>query len=199
VSDPALIAVAGRLARVLGTDRCLLVGGLAVAGHGYVRATDDVDFIVGYPLEAARKRLAEEGIDTRLLKGDPAEGDFPCLRGTLDGTRFDVLTQLVPIDWENAATIVTAEGPLRLVGLEGLLRLKIRAQGPQDLLDVAVLVLRHPQYRDRAHEIAVAYRVQDRLQAFLANPRTQATADEERAREEGARDAQRGTVRRKPK
>lgn len=55
-------------------------------------------------------------------------------------------------------TVPTDDGPLRLVGLEGLLRLKIRAQGPQDLLDVAVLVLRHPEYRERAREIAAAVR-----------------------------------------
>jgi hypothetical protein len=184
VSDPDLIRVAARVAAVLGPECCLLVGGLAVAAHGYVRATDDVDFIVDLPLEAARKRLAARGIATEVLRGDPAEGDFPCLRGWLEGTRFDVLTLLVPIDWNDATTVPTAEGPLRLVGLEGLLRLKLRAQGPQDLLDAAVLVLRHPQHREVARSIAEAYRVQDRLDRLMADPRTRATADDERAREE---------------
>jgi hypothetical protein len=195
--DPALLRVAARLAQVLGSEHCLLVGGLAVAGHGYVRATDDVDFVVDVPLTAVREGLAAQGIATTLMRGDPTEGDFPCLRGTLDGVRFDILPKLVPLEWNDATTISTEEGPLRLVGLEGLLRLKFRAQGPQDLLDAAVLVLRHPEYRERAREIAAAYRVQDRFDSYLANRRTQATAEEERARDEGAPRASRAKPRRK--
>ena len=197
MSDPALVRVAALLAQALGAERCLLVGGLAVAGHGYVRATDDVDFVVDLSLEAARQRLAAAGIATTVLRGDPAEGDFPCLRGTVEGTRFDILPQLVPIEWQDAIAVSTEHGPLRLVGLEGLLRLKMRAQGPQDLLDVAVLILRHPEYRERARTIAAAYRVQDQLDSFLADRRTRATAEEERARDEAAPPAPRRKPRRK--
>ena len=197
MTDPALIRVAARLAEILGPEHCLLVGGLAVAGHGYVRATDDVDFVVDVPLDSVRAGLAARGIATTVMRGDPTEGDFPCLRGTLEGVRFDVLTQLVPIDWNDAITLTTEAGPLRLVGLEGLLRLKIRAQGPQDLLDVAVLLLRNPAYLDRAREVAAAYRVREKLDALLANPRTQGTAEDERAREEGRSPASRQKPRRK--
>jgi hypothetical protein len=182
---PDLLRVAARLGRILDVERCLLVGGLAVGGHGYVRATDDVDFVVDISLAEVRRRLAARGIEATLMRGDVLEGDFPCLRGAMDGVRFDVLTPQVPLDWADAIDVSTKDGPLRLVGLEGLLRLKLRAQGAQDLLDVAVLVLRHPESRARALEIAGAYRVRDRLEGFLSDKRTQATAREERVREEG--------------
>jgi hypothetical protein len=49
--------VAVHLARILGPDDCLLVGGMAVGAHGYVRATKDVDFIVNTRLESVVTRL----------------------------------------------------------------------------------------------------------------------------------------------
>lgn len=174
-----------RLAGILGEDRCLLVGGLAVGAHGYVRATDDIDLVVDCSLAEARRRLAAHGIEAARKRGDPLEGDFPCLKGTLDGVRFDILPPLVPLDWSKATELSTETGRLRVVDLEGLLRLKVRAQGVQDLLDVAVLVLRHPEYVERAREIADAYRVRDRFDSFLADPRTVATAEELRRAEEG--------------
>jgi hypothetical protein len=182
-ADHDLVRVAARLASVLGPEQCLLIGGLAVGGHGYVRATDDIDLIVSYSLAEARRKLAASGIAATLAKGDVSEGDFPCLRGVLEGIRFDVWPALVPLDWEKAIEATTESGRLPLVDLEGLLRLKLRAQGVQDVLDVAVLVLRHPDCRERAREIARAYRILDRLDSFLADRRTQATAEEQRARE----------------
>jgi hypothetical protein len=182
-ADADLVRLAARLASTLGTEQCLLVGGLAVAGHGYVRATDDIDLIVRYPLAEARRRLAAKGIGARLTKGDVSEGDFPCLKGVLEGIRFDVLPPLVPLDWEKAVEATTEAGRLRLVDLDGLLRLKLRAGGVQDVLDVAVLVLMRPDHRESAREIAQAYRVLDRLDSFLADRRTQDTAEEQRTRE----------------
>jgi hypothetical protein len=178
-----LVRLATRLASILGPEQCLVVGGLAVAGHGYVRATDDIDLMVSYSLTEARRKLGAHGIEAKLAKGDVLEGDFPCLKGVLEGIPFDVLPSLVPLDWEKAVEATTASGRLRLVDLDGLLRLKLRAQGVQDVLDVAVLVLRHPEQREEAREIARAYRILDRLDTFLADPRTQATAKQQRSRE----------------
>jgi DNA-binding PadR family transcriptional regulator len=70
-TGPDLLGLAARLARILGPRRCLLVGGLAVSGHGHVRATDDIDFMVDSPLAQLRKRLQAEGIAARMVAGDP--------------------------------------------------------------------------------------------------------------------------------
>ena len=171
------------MARIIGPEDCVLIGGLAVGVHGYVRATDDIDFISREPLELARKRLLEAGIETRLLKGDVLEGGFRCLKGVIDGIPFDVLPPLVPIAWEASITVEVPSGTLRVVELDSLLRLKFRADGPQDLLDVARLVLLHPEMEKRARELATAHRALDRFEAFLDNPRVRAQAQEEAERE----------------
>ena len=68
---------------------------------------------------------------------------------------------------------------LRVVDLDGLLRLKFRAGGPQDLLDAARLVLLHPDTEARARELATAYRAADRFDIWLKDPRILAQAREE--------------------
>jgi len=168
---PDLERVALLLAEVLGPDG-VLVGGLAVGAHGYVRATDDVDFLVKVPLPEVVRRLRARGIDASLRRGDSAEGDFDTVQGTVDGVRFDVMQQLVPIEWPRAIEVTMAgRRRLRVVDLDGLVRLKLRAQGPRDLMDVAALVLAHPETREHTREAARAYGALDRLDGWLADKR----------------------------
>ena len=174
---------ARRLAQALGADDCVLVGGLAVIAHGYVRATRDVDLVTRLSLSEARRRLESQGIPARMLRGDPLEGDFSCLRGEIEGVPYDVLPQLVPIDWERTLFLFESRHPLRLVGVEDLLALKLRAQGPKDLMDAAILTLLHPEARERARELALAHRVRDRFDHLLADPRVVRQAREEAAAE----------------
>jgi len=164
--------VAIRLVAAAGSEDVVLVGGLAVALHGYVRATDDVDILARGPLAEVQRRLADQGIKTRLLRGDVLEGDFPCLQGELDGIRFDVLPQLAPVAWENLPEFQVGRTRIRVVDLPGLLALKFRARGPQDLLDAAALVLLHPELEPLALRLAGTYRTADRFVSVLRNPRT---------------------------
>lgn len=169
------------LARMLGPDDCLLVGGMAVGAHGYVRATKDVDFIVKPPLESAQARLGEQGLASTLKRGDPMEGNFPCLKGNVHGVPFDVMPPLVRLDWERSVKLpMTKRVTIQVVDLEGLIRLKVRASGPRDLLDVAALVLRHPEHLALARETAAAYRVADKLEIWLSDPRLQAEVQQPR-------------------
>lgn len=173
------VRVARRLAEALGTDDCLLAGGLAVMAHGFVRGTRDVDLLTRLPLSEARARLEAAGLPTRLLKGDPLEG-FSCLKGECEGLPFDVLPQLVPVHWEAAPRLEgRGAGLLRVVPLGDLLALKLKAQGPKDLMDAAILVLLHPECEARARNLATAYRVLDRFEHWLSDPRTQTQAREE--------------------
>jgi hypothetical protein len=172
-----------RLARLLGPDDCVLVGGLAVGVHGYVRATDDLDFIGRRPLAEIRDSLREAGVEARILRGDALDGGFSCLKGEIDGIPFDVLPPLVPVAWDHALALEMAGGTIKVVDLDGLLRLKFRAGGPQDLLDAARLVLLHPGVEPRALELATAYQARDRFEAWLRDPRTRAQAREEAERE----------------
>jgi hypothetical protein len=180
---PDLEQVALRLVRVLGADECMLVGGLAVGAHGYVRATADVDLIVKASLESVRSRLKGDGIAASLHRGDPTEGDFPCLKGTLDGVPFDIMPPLVPLDWQRAVRVpIRPDVTLPIVDLEGLIRLKLRAQGPRDLLDVAALVRRHPEELQAARETSEAYGVADKLEVWLNDPRLEAEMPATRTR-----------------
>jgi len=183
---PDLASAAVRLARLLGPDECVLIGGLAVGIHGYVRATDDLDFISRPSLTVTRERLRKAGIETRLLRGDVLDGGFSCLKGGIDGIPFDVLPPLVPIAWNRALPLDIGGGTLKVVDLDGLLQLKFRAGGPQDLLDAARLVMLHPETEARAQELATAYRARDRFDTWLRDPRIRAQAAEDARREQRA-------------
>jgi hypothetical protein len=176
-----LLAVAGRLAAAIGPGETAIVGALAVAAHGYVRATDDVDLVSRLPLADVVARLRDAGIEAVLRKRDMLEGDFSTVTGTLDGVRFDVLPPLVVIRWEKTHA-VSAEGrTLRVVDLQDLLLLKMRAGGIADLVDAAMLVLLYPDEAESARAAAAAYRLEDRFRGLLEDPRLRAQAREQRA------------------
>ena len=175
--DPKLVRVAHRLATMIDTDDCLVVGAMAVAVHGYARATTDVDLAFRRPLSEARKRLAEHGVKAALRHGDASEGDFDCLKGRLDGIDFDILPPLVAIDWQNAVEVPLSHGEiLRVVDLPTLIHLKLRAGGPQDVIDVAMLLQQHPAEAPRAAELATAYGLAAQLESFMESPRIKAKA-----------------------
>jgi hypothetical protein len=172
--------VARRVAKALGEDDCLLAGGLAVSAHGFVRATRDVDLVTRLSLAEAKRKLAAAGLDTTLLRGDALDGGFSCLKGEANGLAFDVLPQLVTIHWELALPVEAGgRSRLRVVAIQDLLALKMKAQGPKDLHDAAMLVLLHPESEARAKELATAYRTLERFESWLDDPRTRAQAEEE--------------------
>jgi hypothetical protein len=190
--------VARRVARALGEQECLLVGGLAVMAHGYVRATQDVDLVVR-DLGEAERRLQEQGYPTRRHRGDPLEAEFTCLKGVSGGVRFDVLPPLVPLAWERAIPVpLGRRETLLVVDLDGLIRLKLRAGGPKDMMDVAALVLLHPEQRERAREIATAYKRTGKLDAWLADRRLRAEVEDSRAAEKALRKPARSRRRPRP-
>jgi hypothetical protein len=71
---------------------------------------------------------------------------------------------------------------LRIVDLRTLIHLKLRAAGPQDVLDVAMLLQLRPEHLALARELATAYRVADRLESFINDPRIRAKAPGPRPR-----------------
>jgi hypothetical protein len=163
---------AARIARVLG-ESGVLVGGLAVSAHGHVRGTDDVDFVTKLDPREVRRRLSRAGIESRLTHYDEWAGEPPWrLRGTVLGVDFDILPPLVPIYWSRTIPAHLPDGTgVRVVDLEGLLRLKIRAGGHKDLWDVAALLRVHPAYLDLAVRVADAYGVADELNRWLHDRR----------------------------
>lgn len=178
-----LIGVALRLGRLLESEDSVLIGGLAVGVHGFVRASTGLEFMSRRPLARARKRLREAGVETRMRRAQVQEGGFTCVRGELDGVPFDILPSLVSVARESVIEVDIRGGTLRVVDLDGLLWLKLRAGSPVDLLDAARLVMLHPETEAGARELATAYRLLDRLEAWLRDPRIRAQAAEDAERE----------------
>jgi hypothetical protein len=178
-----LIGVALRLGRLLESEDYVLVGGLAVGVHGFVRTSNGLEFMSRGPLARARKRLREAGVETRMRRSEVPEDGFTRVRGELDGVPFDILPPLVPVVREAVIEVDIRGGTLRVVDLDKLLWLKFRVGSPVDLLDAARLVMLHPETEARARELATAYRLLDRLEAWLRDSRIRAQAAEEAERE----------------
>lgn len=133
----------------------LLIGGVAVGYHGYVRATKDVD-VVPNPDSGNLERLA--GVLVRLdaqLEGaeDFDRGELPDPRDPsalqLGGNwvlatklgRLDIMQWIgdVPL-WEELSSRAIADRiedlPIKIVSYEDLIRLKEMAARPEDLADL---------------------------------------------------------------
>lgn len=162
-----------RLAQLLPQPNAV-IGALAVTAHGYVRATDDVDFVSPADPKQIQAALAAAGVTSWIRRGDALAGEIrSCVYGTLDEIRFEVVFPPVPIDWDGTVSLALEDGrpPLRVVGLDGLIRLKLRAGGPQDLIDVVHLVRLHPGMQSKAVAVAEAYDIRERLESWLADAR----------------------------
>jgi hypothetical protein len=122
-----------------------LCGGIAVAVHGYPRATVDIDLIVtreslaaalavarglGYLVEAGPMRFAS-GVEvrrvSRLESGEVFTLDLMPVTGVLE----DV--------WQGRQQVSWRGRPLRVVSRDGLIKMKRLAGRSQDLADLAAL------------------------------------------------------------
>lgn len=122
-----------------------LIGGLALAPHNVVRATQDVDLLVDRnQADAIEKLLVDLGYE-RLHRSDDAAN---YQRGS---ERLDLLYAHRPIALRllaQAATLTTPFGTLRTISAEGLIGLKLQAlvNDPgrtQDLEDIRQLLRRN--------------------------------------------------------
>ena len=122
-----------------------VVGGFAVAIWGAPRATTDIDLLVrpsdvdqvlglvralGYDLEAAPMTFQDGMQIRRVTRIDDAEVL------TLDLLLVNANLEDV---WKTRSTVLTEAGPVCVVSREGLIRMKIAANRPQDISDVARL------------------------------------------------------------
>jgi hypothetical protein len=126
----------------------LIVGAHALAAHGAVRATGDLDvFVRPDPSNAARVYRALVRFGAPVAAHGVRAEDF-AQPGTvyqlgLPPNRIDVLTELSGVSFEEAArdTVAAHLGPelVRCIGLDALIRNKRAAGRPKDLADVAAL------------------------------------------------------------
>lgn len=126
-----------------------VVGGYAVAFHGYPRATKDLDILVRPSRENARRvyaALAAFGAPLQAL--EVAEEDFLDYDGVLQigvaPIRIDIIHRVAGVSFDEVIAADDAfvlEGRrIRVIGREALIKNKRAVGRPQDLADVAALM-----------------------------------------------------------
>jgi hypothetical protein len=126
--SPALRDAALESARQLTTlgIRHALAGGLAVGAHGYVRATTDVDFLVG------DEAFEHRGTLVTFKAGVPIE---------VGGVRIDYLSPAsLGAQLESVLDNPVINEGLAVVPIEVLIYMKLTAARRRDLLDVVELI-----------------------------------------------------------
>jgi hypothetical protein len=120
----AAISTAAQLNR-LGI-RYALTGGLAVGAHGYIRATTDVDFLVG------EEAFDRQGLIVAFKAGIPIE---------VDGIRIDYLSPAsLGQQLEEVLDHPLMSEGLAVVPIEALIYTKLVAKRRRDLVDIIELV-----------------------------------------------------------
>jgi hypothetical protein len=120
-----------------------LCGGLAVAAHGLVRATQDIDFLIREEsLDEAYRAAAEVGYDIRGL-------DISFKERTVEIRRISKVVgeEIISLDlllvtphvedvWEGREKIDFMNLSLYVVARAGLIKMKSQSGRPQDLVDI---------------------------------------------------------------
>lgn len=106
--------------------RYALAGGLAVGAHGYIRATTDVDFLVG------EEAFEHHGLLVTFKPGVPIE---------VDGIRIDYLSSVsLGSQLETVLDDPPHSNELAVVPIDVLIYMKLVAKRRKDMVDVIELV-----------------------------------------------------------
>lgn len=157
-----------------------LIGGLAVSARARPRATKDIDFLIQADKNFYKKILTEyvyqHAYSMKTFKGDLLDP----LQGVVriyDENGLELI-DLIPVfwNWQNEA-IQEAENVnifgnhVPVARVEDLIILKLKASGPQDLLDVEELLkATNPKLLNKERLFALAKRahVDKKLTKFLS-------------------------------
>lgn len=128
--------------------RYLLVGGYALAAHGYVRMTEDIDIAVAPDPDNSRRwvlalsELPDGAAQVLADENDPFEGDYLHAIRINDEITIDVMPSVAGVafsELEEHAQIMLLDGvPVPVLGLHGLWKTK-QGLRPKDQADAAVL------------------------------------------------------------
>lgn len=124
----------------------LLVGGYAMAFHGYVRFTEDIDFFIA-PTPENSKRILAALKDFGIPANEFFEADFQTPEQVIQigrsPNRIDILTSISGVSWDQAwkSKIKISIGgiPLWLIGKNDLIANKLASARPQDVVDASRL------------------------------------------------------------
>jgi predicted nucleotidyltransferase len=122
-----------------------VVGALAAAVYGAIRASADADALVSLTvgkLTSLAQVLRKKGFAVELRRGDP-EDPIPAMLVISDkhGNRVDLLAGLRGLDPQTlsrALEVPFSGATIRVVGCEDFIAMKCFAGGPQDLEDARI-------------------------------------------------------------
>lgn len=125
-----------------------LVGGYAIAAHGFNRFTEDIDVLVNPSAENARRwiaalsKLPDHAAAELAAEPDVFAGDKLYAIRINDEITVDVMPSIAGHSWQDMAPHITTmdvDGvSVRLLNLEGLLKTK-QGVRPKDQMDAAIL------------------------------------------------------------
>lgn len=127
-----------------------LIGGLALAAHGYVRTTHDIDLLIAYEdADIAEQALLRLGYE-RVFRSENAAN----YRRGPQGLDFLYASRPIARELLRRARPV-AGSDIPVVGVEGMIGFKLQArfnapERPNDTNDIRELVARHRGTLDRA-------------------------------------------------
>lgn len=127
--------------------RYAVVGAMAAAVHGVVRASLDADAVVALEVREAhglRRAFVDAGYDAELRIGDP-DDPIPALLqvGDRHRNRVDLLIGLRGMEPEalsRTRSVVLMDATLQIVGREDFIAMKAFAGGPVDLADARAVM-----------------------------------------------------------
>lgn len=121
----------------------LVVGGYAVAFHGYPRYTKDIDFWIWLNPQNAEKvieAIAEFGFASLGLTADDLLDKENVIQLGYPPARIDLLTDLLNVDfetcYEKCEKVTFEDVQIYFIDSDSLLKTKLATGRPQDLLDV---------------------------------------------------------------
>lgn len=124
----------------------LLVGAYALAAHGYVRATEDIDLRVKGGRENAERIMAaltRFGAPTHEVEARDFEAPGVVFQIGVAPRQIDILTSIDAVDfdaaWPEREEVEVVELKIPVIGRRHLLRNKRAAGRPKDLADAAWL------------------------------------------------------------
>jgi hypothetical protein len=153
---------ADEILKVLGRNRVdfVVIGGIAVQGHGYIRGTYDLDIIVE-PTTLNLTRLSEALAELHAELRTPGSLSLSDPHQLRSAPRIPTVTRFGPLDvvhvehvagpprsydtLREAALVVNLDGlEIAVAGLSDLIRMKRAAGREQDLADIEALT-REPE------------------------------------------------------
>jgi hypothetical protein len=119
-------------------------GGLAMAIHGFARATMDIDVLIrAESLEKSYQVAAEKGFDIKGLDMSFKERAVEIRRvskidddGEVLSLDLLLVTPMIEDVWESREQVSLQENLLSVVSKEGMIKMKTLAGRPQDLADI---------------------------------------------------------------